>query len=99
MLRGGFLIIQPLLNVAGSAADRSIFCFMNGVVGDGLRAHSTSTSRKAGRDDRRFIKKKNEPQVKKADLGCLGAGFRSFIPFRMLLAAPRIDQLSFRSTA
>ena len=58
MLRGGLLIIHPLPNVAGSAADRSTFFLLNGVVGDGPRAHSTSTSRRAGRDDHRFFKKK-----------------------------------------
>ena len=74
MLRGGLLIILPLPNVAGSAMDRSAFFLLNGVVGDGLRAHSTSTSRRAGRDDHRFIKKTGTSE-KKADLGCLGAGF------------------------
>ena len=49
VLRGGLLTIQPLSNVAGSAADRSTFFLLNGVVGDGPRAHSTSTSRRAGR--------------------------------------------------
>ena len=49
MLRGGLPIIHPLLNVAGNAADRSTFFLLNGVVGDGPRAHSTSTSRRAGR--------------------------------------------------
>ena len=47
VLRGGLLIIDSLPNVAGSAAD--------GVVGDGPRADSTSTSRRAGRDDHRFF--------------------------------------------
>ena len=49
VLRGGLLIIHPLPNVAGSAADRSTFFLLNGVVGDGPRAHSTSTSRRPGR--------------------------------------------------
>ena len=75
MLRGGLLIIHPLPNVAGSAADRSTFLLLNGVVGDGPRAHSNSTSRRAGRDDHRFSKKKSGLRIKKADLGCLGAGF------------------------
>ena len=46
MLRGGLLIIHPLPDVTGSAADRSTFFVLNGVTGDGLRAHSNSTSRK-----------------------------------------------------
>ena len=75
MLRGGLLIIYPLPNVAGSAAERSAFFLLNCVVGDGPRAHSTSTSRRAGRDDHRFFKKKSGLRIKKADLGCLGAGF------------------------
>ena len=58
MLRSGLLIIHLLPNVAGSAADRSTFFLLNGVVGDGPRAHSTSTSRRAGRDDHRFFNKK-----------------------------------------
>ena len=52
VLRGGLLIIHPLPSVAGSAADRSTFFLLNGVVGDGPRAHSTSTSRRAGQDGR-----------------------------------------------
>ena len=58
MLRGEHLIIETLSFVAGSAADRSTFVLLNGIVGDGPHAHSTSTSRRAGRDDRRFIKNK-----------------------------------------
>ena len=58
VLRGGLLIIHPLPNVAGSAADRSTFFLLNGVVGDGPRAHSNSTSRRAGRDNYRFFTKK-----------------------------------------
>ena len=58
VLRGGLLTIQPPPNVAGSAADRSTFFLLNGVVGDGPRADSTSTSRRAGRDDHRFFKHK-----------------------------------------
>ena len=57
MLRAGLRVVQNLSNAAGSAADRSTFCLLNGVVGDGPRAHSTSTSRRAGRDDHRFFKK------------------------------------------
>ena len=41
VLRGGLLIIYPLPNVAGSAAGRSTFFLLNGVVVDGLRAHFT----------------------------------------------------------
>ena len=52
MLRGTLLITHPLPSVAGSAADRSTFFLLNGVVGDGPRAHSTSTSRRAGQDGR-----------------------------------------------
>ena len=56
MLRAELPIIQPLLNVAGSVADRSTFFLLNGVVGDGPRAHSTSISCRAGRDDNRLKK-------------------------------------------
>ena len=65
MLRGGLLVLYPLSKVASSAADRSTLCLLNGVVGDGPRVHSTSTSRRAGRGDRRFlysIKKRNSNQ-------------------------------------
>ena len=62
MLRGGLLIIHPLPNVAGSAAERSAFFLLNGVVGDGLRAHLTSTSRRARRDDCLFKKKRTSNQ-------------------------------------
>ena len=58
MLRAEILIIQPLSNMAGSAADRSTFFLLNGVVRDGPRAHSNSTSRRAGRDNYRFFHKK-----------------------------------------
>ena len=75
VIRGELLIIQCLSFVAGSAADRSTFVLLNGIVGDGPRAHSTSTSRRARWDDHRFFKKKSGLQIKKADLGCLGAGF------------------------
>ena len=75
MLRGGLLIMHPLPNVAGSAADRSTLFLLNGVVGDGLRAHSTSTLRRVGQDDYFFFKIKSGLRIKKADLGCLGAGF------------------------
>ena len=53
--RGGLRINHPVPDVAGSAADRSVFCKLNGVVGDGPRAHSTYTLRRAGRDDRRVF--------------------------------------------
>ena len=99
VLRGGLPIIYPLSDVAGCAADRSTFFLLNGVVGDGPRAHSISTSRRAGRDDYRFFKKKSRLRIKKADLGCLGAGFGSFTPFQVWLAAPQIDQVPFCSTA
>ena len=49
VLRAEILIIQPLSNVAGSAADRSTFFLLDGVVGDGPRAHSTSTPRAQSR--------------------------------------------------
>ena len=98
MFRGELLIIHPLPNVAGSAADKSTFFLPNGVVGDGPRAHSNSTSRRAGRDDHRVFKIK-WTRKKKADLGCLGAGFQSFIHCRMWLPAPRIHQLTFCSAA
>jgi len=75
VIRGGLLIIHPLPNVAGSAADRSTFFLLNGVVGDGPRAHSNSTLRKAGRDKYRSFKKKSGLRIKKADLGCLEVGF------------------------
>ena len=51
MLRGGLLIIHPLPNVAGSAADRSTFFLLNGVVGDPLFlevSSRTSSSPNAG---------------------------------------------------
>ena len=75
VFRGGLLIIHPLLNVAGSAADRSTFCLLNGVVGGGPRAHSTSTSRRAGRDDHRFFKKEKRTSNQEVGTRCLGAGF------------------------
>ena len=75
VLRGELLIIQPLSFEAGSAADRPTFFLLNAISGDGPRAHSTSTSCRAGWDDHRFFKKKSGFQIKKADLGCLGAGF------------------------
>jgi len=62
VLRGGLLIIYPLPIVDGSAADRSTFFLLNGVVGYGLRAHSISTSRRAGRDDNRFKRKQTSNQ-------------------------------------
>ena len=52
VLRGGLPIIRPLPIVSGSAADRSPFFLLNGVVRYGPHAHSTSTSRRAGRDGR-----------------------------------------------
>ena len=69
VLRGGLLTIHPLPNVAGSAADRSTFFLLNGVVGDGPRAHSTSTSRRAGRDDHRFFKKKADFESRRRTSG------------------------------
>ena len=75
VLRGGLLIIHPLPNVAGSAAERSTFVLLNCAVGDGLRAHSASTLRRVGQDDFFFFNKKSGLRIKKADLGCLGAGF------------------------
>ena len=41
VLGSRLLIIHPLPHMAGSAADRSTFFLLNGVVGDGPRAHST----------------------------------------------------------
>ena len=38
MPRGGLLVIRPLPDVAGSAADRATFFSLNGVIGDGPRA-------------------------------------------------------------
>ena len=55
MLKSRLLIIHLLPIVAGSAADRSTFFLLNGVVRDGPRAHSNSTSRRAGRDNYRFF--------------------------------------------
>ena len=49
----GLPVIHPLPNVVGSAADTSSF-LLNGVVGDGPRAHFTQS-----RDDRRFKFQKN----------------------------------------
>ena len=93
------LIIHPLPNVAGSAADRLTFLLLTGVVGNGPRAHSISISGRAGRDDHRFFKKKGGLRIEKVAFRFIGAGFWSFTPCRMWLAAPRIDQLSFCSTA
>ena len=98
VLRGRLLIIHPLPNVTGSAADRSTFFLLNGVVGDGPRENSTSTYAEPGGMTANLLRK-NEPQIKTSNLGCLGADFRSFIPCRMWLAAPRMDQLCFCSTA
>ena len=71
VLRAEILIIQPLSNMAGSAADRSTFFLLNGVVRDGPRAHSNSTSHRAGRGNYRFFHtKKCGLRIKKADLGC-----------------------------
>ena len=67
VLRSKLPIIRPLPNVAGSAADRSTFFLLGGVVGDGPRAHSISTSGRDGRDDHRFFKKKSRLLFKKAD--------------------------------
>ena len=64
MLRGGLLIIQTQPFSAGSAADRSTFVLLNGIVGDGPHAHSTTTSRRAGRDDYRFFNKKKRSEFK-----------------------------------
>ena len=75
VLRGGLLIIHPLPNVAGSAADKSTFFLLNGVVGDGLRAHSTSTSRRAGRDDYLFFNKKKRTSNQEGGPRVLRAGF------------------------
>ena len=47
-----------LPNVAGSAADRSTFFLLHGVVRDGPRAHSNLTSYRAERDNYRFFNKK-----------------------------------------
>ena len=38
MLRGRLLVIHPLPNVAGSAANRATFFLLNGVIGDGPHA-------------------------------------------------------------
>ena len=55
VLKGVPLVIRPLPNGTGRAMDRLTFFLFGGVVGDGPRAHSTSTLRRAGRDDRRFF--------------------------------------------
>ena len=75
MLRGGLLVIHLLPDGGGCAADISTFFLLNGVVGDGPREPSISTTRRAGRDDPRFKKKKSGLRIKKADLGCLEVGF------------------------
>ena len=80
VLGSRLLIIHPLPNVTDSAADRSTFFLLNGVVGDGPRAHSISISGRAGRDDHRFFKKKGGLRIKKAAFRCIGAGFWSFTP-------------------
>ena len=69
MLRGGLPVINPLPNVAGSAADRSTYFLLSGVVGDGPHAHSTSTSRRAGRDDYRLKKKEADFESKRRTSG------------------------------
>ena len=43
VLRGGLLIVHLLSNVAGSAVDIATFFLLNGVVGDGPRAHFTQS--------------------------------------------------------
>ena len=61
MLKSGLLIIRFLLNVAGSAADRSTFLSLTVLVGDRPHAHSNSNTRRSGRDDDyRFFKKKTD---------------------------------------
>ena len=82
----GYPTIHSLPNVAGSAADRSTFFLLNGVVvvvvvGDGPRAHSTSTSRRAaGRDDCRLFQNKKwssnqegAPRVRRSGLRTIHA--------------------------
>ena len=97
MLRGGLLAIHPLPNVAGSAADRAAFFLLNGVIGDGPRASPSQLHAGAepggGMTVDLYLKKRSA--IKKAHLGCVEADFRSFTPFRMWLATPRIDQLLF----
>ena len=95
VLRGGLLIIHPLPNVAGSAADRSTFFLLNDVVGDGPRAHSNSTSRRAGRDNYRFFTKKKRSSNQEGGPRVLRSGLLVFTSCRMWLAAPRIYQLSY----
>ena len=74
MLRAGLRIVQHLSNAAGSAADKSTFRLLNGAVGDGPRTHSTSTSRRARRDDHRFFKKEMRTSNHECGPKALGAG-------------------------
>ena len=68
MLRSGLLTIHPLPNEAGSAADRSTFFLLNGVVKDLRAFHAEPGGVTAD------LLKKIEPQIKMADLGWLEAG-------------------------
>ena len=74
VLSGKLLIIHLLPKVSGSAADRSSFFWLNGVVGDGPRAQSTSTSRRAGRDDHRVKKEKKLTSNQEGGLRVLRGG-------------------------
>ena len=69
VLRADILIIQRLSNMAGSAADRSTFFLLNGVVQDGPRAHSNFTSRRAGRDNYRFFFSKKKMRTSNQEGG------------------------------
>jgi hypothetical protein len=69
VLRGELSIIRPLPNVAGSAVDRPTFFLLSSVVGDGPRAQSNSTSRRAGRDGYRFHKKKADFESRRRTSG------------------------------
>ena len=73
VLRCGLLVIHPLPVVAGSAADISSFFLLNGVVGDGPRAVSTSTSRRAVWVNYRVLtkQKKSGLGIRQVSLGCL----------------------------
>ena len=59
VLRGELLIVHPLPNVAGSAADMATFFLLNGVVGDGPRAHFTQSRAPGGMTTDLLRKKAN----------------------------------------
>ena len=59
VLRGELLIVHPLPNFAGSAADIATFFLLNGVVGDGPRAQFTQSRAPGGMTTDLLRKKAN----------------------------------------